>query len=113
MGLFEEPIVSFFAEVKRGGVFGKKHTVSANLYKRRMRGEAFKLIAGELSPKAYEIPYEQIVSVEQEIVDGQTCLVVEYKHELLSIASRYGRTKIAFWGLEDSGKLGWKLQTLW
>jgi len=102
MALFSEPIETVIEEVKRGGVFGKKYSVSLFIYEDHIRGSAFEIIDGSLlSLKEFDIPLEKIISANVETIEGVQCTVLIYNKD--TVVSNV-RGKLAFWGLSSPQK---------
>lgn len=100
MGLFEEPIDFCSYEIRKGGAFSKKEHVFISVYASKITGEAFDYIEGQLSHVPFDVPYEQIINVGVDNIDGKSSVIIQYKLETLLLSGTKTKS-IVLWGITD------------
>lgn len=97
-------------EIRQGGIFGKKVTVSLYVYESCITGEAFIIYDQTSNIIKYDIAYERIKNISIGMYERERCIFVDYKKEE-SLFSPNDTARLAIIGLDNLDKLAETMRT--
>lgn len=105
MDFYETPLASGSAEVKRGGIFGTKYSVSLFIYKSKISGAAFAQYGDELVHSTFDIEYDKIADIRILFFEGKECLTITEKSSPIFTDSSTAPPRLVFLGLNNQKEL--------
>ena len=100
MAIFDECMESRCKDVRLGGMFGKKLTMSIYVYERHIFGEGYTVRKEGSHYSKFDIPCESIIDATIGTFEGNQCVLIKHRHSTSLLATN-AEESIALIGLEN------------